>query len=56
MFLDNLSFHKVVGVLDPICECGAYVWFLPKYWPDLNPIELVWSKLKVGLLRSCGRL
>ena len=47
VFLDNLTSHKVVGVLDPIYEKGAYVWFLPKYSPDLNPIELMWSKVKL---------
>ena len=26
-----------LGVLDPIYERGAYVWFLPAYSPDLNP-------------------
>jgi hypothetical protein len=37
VFLDNLSSHKVAGVLDPIYERGAYVWFLPAYSPDFNP-------------------
>ena len=62
VFLDNLSSHKVVGVFDLICERDAYVWFLPKYSPVFNPIELVWSKVKavlrkfkVGLGRSCKR-
>jgi transposase len=27
------------------------VAFLPTYTPDLNPIELIWSKVK-GLLRT----
>jgi transposase len=30
---------------------GASLWFLPSYSPDLNPIELAFSKLK-RLLRS----
>jgi transposase len=46
VFLDSLSSHKVVGVFDPVFERGAYVWFLSRYSPDLNPIELVWSKVK----------
>jgi transposase len=26
---------------------GVWIVFLPVYSPDLNPIELVWSKMKV---------
>ena len=44
--LDNYSAHKTDGVLDPIYEKGATVLFLPEYSPDLNPIELMWSKIK----------
>jgi transposase len=55
VFLDNLSSHKVEGVLDPIYERGAFVWFLPAYSPDLNPIELVWSKVKSVLRKLKAR-
>ena len=55
VFLDNLSSHKVAGVLDPIFERGAFVWFLPVYSPDLNPIELVWSKVKAVLRKLKAR-
>jgi transposase len=55
VFLDNLSSHKVDGVLDPIYERGACVWFLPAYSPDLNPIELIWSKVKAVLRRLKAR-
>ena len=55
VFLDNLFSHKVVGVLDPIFERGAYVWFLPRYSPDFDPIELVWSKVKVVLRKLKAR-
>jgi transposase len=51
VLLDSLSSHKVAGVLDPIFECGAFVWFLPVYLSDLNPLLLLWSKLK-ALLRK----
>jgi len=47
--------HKVSGVLNPICERGAYVWFLPKYSPDLNPIEFMWSKVKSVLRKLKAR-
>jgi transposase len=55
VFLDSLSSHKVAGVLDPIYERGVYVWFLPRYSPDLNPIELVLSKVKAVLRRLKAR-
>lgn len=48
---DNLSSHKVAGVRQAIETRGASLRFLPSYSPDLNPIELVFSKLK-RLLRS----
>jgi transposase len=44
--MDNLSSHKVTGVLDSIYAQGATVMFLPPYSPDLNPIEMSWSKMK----------
>jgi len=44
--MDNLSSHKVAGALQPIYDVGASVRFLPPYSPDLNPIEMSWSKLK----------
>ena len=60
LLLDSLFVHKVAGVLDPIYERGAFVWFLPRYSPDFNPIELVWSKVKSVLrklkARSFGEL
>jgi transposase len=55
VLLDNLSSHRVEGALDPIYERGAYVWFLPVYSPDLNPIELMWSKMKAVLRRLKAR-
>jgi transposase len=44
--LDNCSAHKAIYALDPIYDKGATVLFLPPYSPDLNPIELMFSKLK----------
>ena len=49
--LDNLSSHKVTGVRQAIEACGASLLYLPPYSPDLNPIELAFSKLK-RLLRE----
>jgi transposase len=47
--LDNYSAHKANAALDPIYEKGATATFLPEYSPDLNPIELMWSKVKAVL-------
>ena len=44
VIVDNLSLHKVEEVIDPIVAVGATVRYLPPYSPDLNPIELMWSK------------
>ena len=49
--MDNLSSHKVKGVRTAIEASGADLWYLPPYSPDLNPIELAFSKLK-KLLRD----
>ena len=47
--LDNCSAHKVEDAFEPVYEKGATVLFLPEYSPDLNPIELMWSKVKAIL-------
>ena len=49
--MDNLSSHKVAGVREAIESVGAELRYLPPYSPDLNPIELAFSKLK-KLLRD----
>jgi transposase len=49
--MDNLSSHKSPGVVAAIEAAGAQVRFLPPYSPDLNPIELAFSKFK-KLLRD----
>lgn len=49
--MDNLSSHKTRRVLAAIEGVGAEVRYLPPYSPDLNPIELAFSKFK-RLLRD----
>src|SRR5580704_8195018 len=44
--MDNLSPHKSDPTLALIRQAGAQVLFLPAYSPDLNPIEMMWSKVK----------
>ena len=53
VMMDNLAAHKVAGVREAIEAVGARVAYLPPYSPDLNPIELVFSKLK-WLTRSAA--
>ena len=49
VIMDNLSCHKVKGVRELIEGTGARLEYLPPYSPDLNPIEKMWSKIKVIL-------
>lgn len=49
--MDNLSSHKRQRTRELIEQRGACLVFLPPYSPDLNPIELVFAKIKC-LLRS----
>ena len=51
VFMDNCSIHKMEEIEEAIEARGAWVVFLPRYSPDLNPIENCWSKVK-GILRS----
>lgn len=53
VIMDNLSPHKSDPTLALIGQRGAQVLFLPAYSPDLNPIEMMWSKVKASL-RSAG--
>ena len=39
VILDNASFHKSAETKFLIEKAGCYLLFLPKYSPDLNPIE-----------------
>ena len=65
--MDNLGSHRGKAVRKAIRAAGARLIFLPKYSPDLNPIEQVFSKLKhrlrnaqarsyEGLLKATGEL
>ena len=44
--LDNLGSHKSKAVRQAIRAAGAKLWFLPKYSPDLNPIEQTFAQIK----------
>jgi len=47
--MDNLSSHKRQRVRALIEAAGARLVFLPPYSPDLNPIELIFAKIKQSL-------
>jgi transposase len=49
--MDNLPAHKIAAVRDAIAKAGAQFFLLPPYSPDMNPIEMAFSKLKT-LLRQ----
>lgn len=49
--LDNLSSHKRARTRRLIESAGARLIYLPPYSPDLNPIEMIFAKVK-HLLRS----
>jgi transposase len=53
--MDNFQAHKVAGVREAIGKVGATVRYLPKYSPDLNPIELPYSKFKALLRKVAAR-
>ncbi len=47
--MDNCSIHHVQEIVEIIEDTGAMLHFLPPYSPDLNPIELAFSKVKSGI-------
>jgi transposase len=53
--MDNLQAHKVSGIREAIEKARATVRYLPKYSPDLNPIELSYSKFKALLRKVAAR-
>jgi transposase len=55
VILDNLGSHRSKAVRQLIRSVGARILFLPKYSPDLNPIEQVFAKLKHLLRKAAAR-
>jgi len=51
--VDNLKVHYSDRAKAAIEACGAHLWYLPAYSPDLNPIEEAFSKVK-SFLRSAA--
>ena len=55
VILDNLATHKSDKAAEILKENGCWFLFLPPYSPDLNPIEMAFSKLKAHLRRIGAR-
>ncbi len=55
VLMDNLSPHKAPRVREAIEAAGCRLRLLPRYSPDLNPIEMCWSKIKALLRKAAAR-
>jgi putative transposase len=55
VIMDNLGSHRSKAVRQAIRDAGARLLFLPKYSPDLNPIEQLFAKIKHWLRRAAAR-
>lgn len=55
VILDNLNVHKSPRAAAALAARGAWFLFLPKYSPDLNPIEMAFAKLKAHLRKAAAR-
>src|SRR5256886_11923562 len=53
--MDICRVHLVAGVREAIEKARATLRYLPKYSPDLNPIELSYSKFKALLRKVAAR-
>jgi len=55
VIMDNLGSHRGKAVRRAIRTARAKLFLLPKYSPDLNPIEQVFAKLKHLLRKATAR-
>jgi transposase len=53
--MDNLRPHKAKAVAARLEQAGLGLLYLPRYSPDLSPIEPGWSKLKTRLRAKAAR-
>src|SRR4029450_8879900 len=53
--IDNLPAHKAAGIREAIEARGATLRYLPQSPPDLNPIEMPFTKLKASLRKAAER-
>lgn len=55
VIVDNLSSHKTARAAQAIQDAGARLIFLPPYSPEMNPIEMAFSKLKTLMRKAAAR-
>ncbi len=55
IIIDNLDSHKGRAVPRAIRAAGARLFYLPKFSPDLNPIEQFFFKFKHWLRKAAQR-
>lgn len=56
VIVDNMRSYHVKGVVEVLCKAGMIPLDLPPYSLDLNPIEMIWLKIKAILRkRGCRR-
>ena len=53
--MDNVSVHKSPRIREAIENARATLRYLPQYSPDLNPIEMPYSKFKALLRKAAER-
>ena len=55
ILLDNSSVHISKSVKETLIKFNVNFWYIPKYSPDLNPIELMWAYVKAILRKLKAR-
>ena len=55
VIMDNVNVHKAAAIREAIESARATLRYLPKYSPDLNPIEMPFSKFKAFLRKAAER-
>ena len=55
LVMDNLGAHKTPEVQALLDRTGFAYRYLPRYSPDLNPIEPAWAKVKTLLRQAAAR-
>jgi len=54
--MDGPRLHRVAGVDEALAAHGAKPLYLPRYSPELNPIEMCWSLLKAWVRTRTPRV